>query len=239
MTSPLDNLTEEEQEKINQLRNITKEWNLEPEEEQFCTSVCLYRFLLGLSWDIEKASEQLKRTVEWRKEAKPQNIKLEDLRDVAEVGWLFDYGFDNIGRPVVYLLMAKDTIENTEEVKKKKFLVMAYLLEKCYAKCQGSAYNVTWVVDFKNASLSIELINKMRSVFSGIGDYYPENLAKCIVINAGWVVNILWGFARTFMAQRTLEKYVIPSEQELVNHIPKDQLISELGGDAEYTFKIE
>jgi hypothetical protein len=59
-------------------------------------------------------------------------------------------------------------------------------------------------------------------------------MAKIFVINAGWVVNILWGFVATFMSKRTLSKYVITNEQDLINYFDEDQLLPEYGGTKEY-----
>lgn len=69
----------------------------------------------GLNWDIKTASAHLKETIEWRAKFNPEGITLKDVEKVAKTGYLFDYGFDKECRPVVYMIMRKDTVPNDEE----------------------------------------------------------------------------------------------------------------------------
>jgi hypothetical protein len=75
-------------------------------------------------------------------------------------------------------------VENTEDVKKLKFLLLAYYMEQGFHTMPEGAYNFTYLVDFKNASLNMELINKMRSVLGGIGLYYPYEFIFILTNNA-------------------------------------------------------
>jgi hypothetical protein len=89
--------------------------------------------LSGLQWDIEVSQKQLKDTLDWRAEYKPQDIRLKDLKLIAESGWLYHFGFDKSSRPIIYVLMGKDKVENTEENK---------LLKVCLKKNHSHHYSL-------------------------------------------------------------------------------------------------
>jgi hypothetical protein len=213
--SPLDELTTEEREKMNELREMVTGWDLGPEEKQFCTDLTLYRYLYGLSWDMELASKQLKDTVEWRKTYRPQDIRLEELEPVARTGWMFHKFHDKEGRPILYIVVEKDETSADEHLD-LKFRHIAYVLENCFQDMEENGYSVTWIVDFKNASVSIDLVKKMKAAMGNIGMfclhllltllykgyYYPENLYRIFVLNVGWIVNVMFAFGRTFMTKR-------------------------------------
>jgi hypothetical protein len=236
--SPLNDLSEQEIKKMSQLRELVQTWNLEPEEQKWCTDLTLYRYLLGLQWDIEKASKQLKDTVEWRKNYRPQDIKLSELEPVARSGWMFYHGYDKQSRPILYIIVERDETGADDNLD-LKFRHIAYILEKCFESMPPNVYNITWIVEFKNVSLSIDLVKKLKNAMGNIGEYYPENLYRIFVLNVGWIVNVMFAFARTFMTKHMLDKYIVAKYDDLLDHVDSDQLIQILGGNNEYEFDFD
>ncbi len=73
-----------------------------------------------------------------------------------------------------------------------------------------------------------------------VGYYYPENLCKIYVNNVGWVVNLMFAFARTFMTKRMLDKYVVVHYKEtLLEAVEADQLLEILGGESTFVFDFD
>jgi len=96
VVSPLTKLTEEQKQMMEKLRTMTEGWNLDEEQKAFINDMCLFRYLSGLQWNMDQASKQLKETMDWRKEFRPQDIRLKDLEPVAKQGFLFHYGYDKV-----------------------------------------------------------------------------------------------------------------------------------------------
>jgi hypothetical protein len=237
--SPLNKLNEEQKEKLKQLREIAAGWDLQPAERKFCDDMCLFRYLSGLQWDVEVSQKQLKDTLDWRASYKPQDIRLKDLRTVAESGWLYHFGFDKHSRPIIYVLMGKDKAENTEENKLLKFKYFVYIMEKCVKRMPEGVYNITWIVDLKDSSLSMSVVKAMKDMFVKLGDYYTERLARCVVTNVGFTLNLIWAFVKPFLAQETVDKYVLVKggdKEAFYNVAHKAQLPKEFFGDLDYKF---
>ena len=63
-----------------------------------------------------------------------------------------------------------------------------------------------------------------------VNNCYPERLYRIYIINAEFMLRVMWNIAVKFIDKRTIEKVVILNQDELVNHIDKDQLLKEYGG---------
>jgi len=240
--SPVNRLTDEQKKILNDLRSIAEQWELTEEDKAFVDDLCLYRYLSGLKWDLKIASEQLKETLAWRREYKPWNIRLKDVENVAKYGFLYHYGYDRQSRPIIYIQMGKDKSEITEENKLLKFKFFVYIMEKCVARMAPGVTNILWVVDMKDSSLSLGVVKAMKDMFVKLGDYYTERLARCMVINVGWTLSMIWSFVKPFLAQETIDKYVMVKggnkelEEILDKYVDKDQLIEEYGGKCKYSY---
>ncbi|KAL0487734.1 CRAL-TRIO domain-containing protein [Acrasis kona] len=239
IVSPLTKLSPEQQVKLNELREITKTWDLKPAEREFCDDLCLFRYLSGLQWNVENAQKQLHETVIWRESYKPQDIRLKDLKPIAESGWLFHFGFDKQSRPIIYVLMGKDKTENTEENKLLKFKYFVYINELCIKRMPEGVHNITWIVDLKDSTVSMALVKQMKDMFVKLGDYYTERLAKCIVVNVGFYLNLMWQFVKPFLAQETVDKYTLikyTDKEPFYAAVNKEQLPKDFFGDVDYVF---
>lgn len=188
------------------------------------------------------ASDQLKETLAWRREYKPWTIRLKDVENVAKHGFLYHYGYDRQSRPIIYIQMGKDKAEMSEENKLLKFKFFVYIMEKCVARMAPGVTNILWVVDMKDSSLSLGVVKAMKDMFVKLGDYYTERLARCMVINVGWTLSMIWSFVKPFLAQETVEKYIMVKggnkelEEILEKYVDKDQQVAEYGGNCQYTY---
>ncbi len=61
----------------------------------------------------------LKKGLEWRENFKPEKIRFKDL-NLASKNILYQYGFDKLCQPVMYILLKNDNVENDEKGKKEK-----------------------------------------------------------------------------------------------------------------------
>lgn len=240
--SPVARLTEEQTQLVKELGSIAEQWGLTEEDKAFVDDLCLFRYLSGLKWDLKIAAEQLKETLAWRREYKPWNIRLKDVESVAKSGFLYHYGYDKQSRPIIYIQMGKDKTDMSEENKLLKFKFFVYIMEKCVARMAPGVTNILWIVDMKDSSLSLGVVKAMKDMFVKLGDYYTERLARCMMINVGWTLSLIWSFVKPFLAQETIDKYVIVKggskelDEVLGKYVDKSQLSEEYGGVCKYSY---
>ncbi|KAL0476720.1 rsc5 [Acrasis kona] len=132
-TSPFDELTDQQREQFEEFKKDVKSWDEYNDDAivEYCTDLTLFRFLSGLLWDSEKAANQLRRTLQWRREFRPQDVHLNELKMVAESGWMFHQGHDKEGRPLLYIIVHRDKT-GSQQALDIKFKHIVHTLEHCY-----------------------------------------------------------------------------------------------------------
>mmetsp|Transcript_11936 Transcript_11936/g.17755 ORF Transcript_11936/g.17755 Transcript_11936/m.17755 type:complete len:274 (+) Transcript_11936:59-880(+) len=198
-------ILKEFQNKIENWEAPSKEW--EEEKKRHCTELTAYRFIFGYEWKIEEAETALKKCIDWRVSYKPQDVKYEECKLVAEQGFLYQVGYDKHGHPLVWIEVAKHKLENTEEVKASMFRLLVYIVEKELNNAPEHVHRLAWMIELKDASLSIAIVKSLKDLFYNLGEYYPERMARAVVLNASWWMNAIWAFAKQFMTKTTIEKY--------------------------------
>lgn len=241
--SPLEKLTPEQKNKIQELKDITTKWipNLEQPEVDFLDDLCFFRYLYGYKWNLKNAEKALKKTVEWRASFKPYNITLKDVEPVAKQGYMYHYGFDKRGRPVVYVRLGLDKCPNDEEHRTLKLKHFCYITEQCIRSMPKNVHSVSWIVDLSDCSLSLDLVKQVKDMFVQVGDYYCECLSKAFVTNCSWTMTFFWNFLKVFLEPETVEKYVFVSGNKdiFLKYIDEAQLLKQYQGKATFEFDIK
>ncbi|KAL9644016.1 hypothetical protein ABK040_005484 [Willaertia magna] len=252
--SVLDTLSDEHKNKIKELREkIDTTWNenellhdhdKKDNGDYFLSDLTLYRFLSGYKWIVAEVEPVLKTACEWRKKYEPWNIHIDEMKEFAQQGSIYHFGFDKAGHPIIYVKLAKDKVDNTlEQNKLTKFRYFVWLYELVIRRMPANVYQTTWIVDMTDASLSVNLVKSMKDMFIELGSYYVERMAHIFVVNTPWSLKFLWGVVKMFLTEQTIEKYNIQGhlkEKELIELLsPKidlTQLISDYAGKTTYSF---
>jgi hypothetical protein len=74
----------------------------------------IQRYCYGYEWDIDVAEKTFEKALKWRREYKPESLRLKDLKH-ADKMVIFPHGVDKDGCPVQYIILRNDSIENDEE----------------------------------------------------------------------------------------------------------------------------
>jgi hypothetical protein len=150
--------------------------------------------------------------VEWNVSFKPKDIRLKDLKKVAKNAYLFHHGHDKKNRPILYMILGNDKAENNEETIDLKFKHLVHTNEQCikFIEKNGNAdtYQITWVVELKNGSLSLNLVKSMKHLFDLLGNRYPERCGQILVLNPPWTLNIIWSFVKPFMVSQRSAQFI-------------------------------
>ena len=71
---------------------------------EFCTDVCLVRYLRARQWNVDKAEKMLRETIKWRAEFRPDCITAEEIRvELENEGKMYVFGKDKSHRPVIVM----------------------------------------------------------------------------------------------------------------------------------------
>ena len=195
----------------------------------------LFRFLKGKKFDLENASKSLYETLKWRFEFKPKNLI--ENKEISNQKYLFHSGFDRKYRPICYIILGRDKLENTIENQNLKFNHLVFTMEKCISKMKLNVLNTCFIIDLKNANINLNSINQMKDMFSKLGNYYTERLGICLISNCSFSMTFLWEVIKNFLPPETLSKYIFISgddKEELLEefdqYIDKNELIEYFGG---------
>eukprot|EP00761_Pharyngomonas_kirbyi_P014769 gb/GECH01014799.1/.p1 GENE.gb/GECH01014799.1/~~gb/GECH01014799.1/.p1 ORF type:complete len:278 (+),score=65.46 gb/GECH01014799.1/:1-834(+) len=239
--NPMDALTQDQEQCYHRLRATIEKMNLTEEDKEFCSPLCYYRFLKGYQWNIAKAEEKLKSTIEWRRSYQPKNIKYEEIEDIAKAKLGYVHGLDKEGRPVLYFNFGNDPLSNTRENVAHKMRFMVYMLELATSRMPPNVYNTTWVVDMDHSNVSFSTFKAFKDLIIELSEYYSEILGAAIVIHCGRTIQMTWNCIKPFLADTTVRKYSICRKKKTVAeklriHIDEGQLSSLVGGSAEFNF---
>lgn len=105
------------------------------EKKYLDTENCMVRFLKASDWKMEEAKKRVKATLEWRRGYKPDLIPPDEIREETEGGKIIVSGFDNKGRPVMYLRPAR---ENTDPTPTQSMSLYIYKLSDAHADLSPS-----------------------------------------------------------------------------------------------------
>lgn len=219
--SPLDAMDDTQRDKLREFRQlIDREWDVDAllcardKKYGFLSDLTLYRYLAGFKWDISQCAPLLKKACQWRKEHKPWLVRFEDFSDIVvqqqqqHVAW--HQGYTLSGRPVMYLRIAADKTDNSDPViREKKWKMFLWVHELLCARMPENVYQIFWIVDLKDASLSIPLVSSMKDMFIELGEYYVEAMHRLYTINTHWTLSLVWNFLKPFLTPATVAKYDI------------------------------
>ncbi|EEP80183.1 conserved hypothetical protein [Uncinocarpus reesii 1704] len=243
--SPPAELTPEQQTKYETILKAVSAWTelptasaknsptapLTDDERMFLTRECLLRYLRATKWNVADATQRLQATLTWRreygvKEHTPEYISIEN-----ETGKQVILGFDNSGRPCLYLNPARQNTEHSD----RQIQHLVFMLERVIDLMGPGQESLALLVNFKqtrsgqNATLS-----QGRQALHILQNHYPERLGRALVINMPLVILGFMKLITPFIDPQTREK--LKFNEDLRQHVPPTQLLQAVGGDVEFEY---
>ena len=177
---------------------------------KYCTEGNLRRVLTARGMDIEKAMEQLLKTLEWRCMAEPESIVCPACKADPHSHNMRQIGVDASDRPVLYACFSQGInrfdIEMTEH---HVIQVLETALASHPAGGDGSEVEQwIWIIDFhgfsfrdcdpRSATMAIDLLQ-----------HYPERLSRVVFLDAPYIFGAVWSAIRRVLDERTAGKVVL------------------------------
>eukprot|EP00842_Homolaphlyctis_polyrhiza_P001301 jgi/Hompol1/2171/HPOL_005876-RA len=168
----------------------------------FCNEACLLRYLRAHRFNVDGAAKGLRETLLWRKSYGTNDITPEDIESEAEQGNTYMNGFDNFGRPIIYI-KKRGVLGDPE----KNVKLVIYTLEQAIRLMPQGVERLTIVFDFTHYTrANSPPINISLMTLRVIMSHYPERLGVAYFVNAPWVFSLLWNIVQTFLDPVTKAK---------------------------------
>ncbi|KAI1935112.1 Phosphatidylinositol transfer protein (PITP) [Ophidiomyces ophidiicola] len=243
--SPPAELTPEQQTKYNTLLKTVSEWTtvqttsaknsptapITDDERMFLTRECLLRYLRATKWNLADATQRLQATLTWRreygvKEHTPEYISVEN-----ETGKQVILGFDNSGRPCLYLNPAQQNTEHSD----RQIQHLVFMIERVIDLMGPDQESLALLVNFKQTrSGQNATIGQGRQTLNILQNHYPERLGRAMVINMPLVILGFMKLITPFIDPQTREK--LKFNEDLRLHVPPAHLWKAVNGDVEFEY---
>lgn len=204
------------------------------------------RYLRARDWDIDKAETMLRTTLEWRRHYKPEEIKFDEVKEVAEYGALWVNGHDLEGNPVIVMKTGAYNPFTPEQ--RLRYLV--YVMEQTFYGSEEAVRNhekATWLLDFaefgrgRRSAGSRQVHKETQNVLQ---NHYPERLRRALLMEPPWYFFFAYMLISPFLTARTKAKIemVRGTEQQRVETLQKyiaNEMLEELfGGSKSHTNEV-
>ncbi|XP_047093376.1 phosphatidylinositol transfer protein 3-like isoform X3 [Lolium rigidum] len=202
-TQPKSLSSEEQQEKVNEVRGLLGA--LTEEMPSFLSDTTIYRFLLARNWSTEQAAKGLKETVKWRHEYRPEAISWEDIAEKEDEAKRIHVAncVDKNGRSVLILNMSiKSKVSLKDQIKH-----MVYLLEHLVMSSadEKDDYGV-WIIDVRGWSIASTPFSTTRECLHIIQTYYPGLIAVAIIFDPPRIFESFWKITKSLLDANMRDK---------------------------------
>ncbi|KAF8313510.1 CRAL-TRIO domain-containing protein [Cantharellus anzutake] len=203
------------------------------EEEKFwLTKECLLRYLRASKWNQATAIKRLESSLSWRRDYGLYSfLNAELVEPEAVTGKMITFGFDNDGRPAVYMLPSR---QNTTE-SERQLQFCFWLMERCIDIMPPGVETFTYLIDFsdKGTNPSLGTARKMLDILQ---NHYPERLGRALIINVPFLINAFFKLIMPFVDSNTRVKIKFNPEVIEENIFSKEMVTHAWGGEVNFVW---
>jgi hypothetical protein len=205
------------------------------------------RYLRARDFDQEKALDQIKKTISWRKEFGLKDIDswIDIIKEENKTGKIYCRGYDKEGHIILYMKPSKENTNNHDGNLKH----LVYNLEKSI-KAMEAKYphveKITLICDYDGFSLlNAPPFKTSMATLSILQNHYPERLFRAYAVRPPWVFSTFYAAISPFVDPVTRNKIVMVTSNldnirsTLLTIIDEDVLESSLGGKDDRPFESE
>jgi hypothetical protein len=204
---------------------------LDDNERMWLTRECLLRYLRATKWNTTQASTRLRSTAIWRREFGTEKLSASYISPENEKGKQVQLGYDNAGRPCLYLLpQNQNTKPGPRQVEH-----LVYMLERTIDLHPPGQESLALLIDFRNTSSGgTPGLGIAKQVLDILQNHYPERLGRALLTHLPWYISIFLKAINPFIDPVTKEK--IKYNEPLTDHVPAAQLMKASGGEIDFKY---
>lgn len=216
---------------VTSAKNAAKE-PLTDSERLFLTRDCLLRYLRASKWTTASAAAtRLLQTLTWRREYGLHTFTPDYISPEQETGKQVIFGYDNEGRPCLYLNPSKQNTARTD----RQLHALVFMLERCVDLMPPGQETVALLINFNDTKQGQGAsVSQGTQTLKILQNHYPERLGRALISELPWYINMFFKAISPFIDPVTRTK--MKFNEPLIQHVPKEQLIKESGGDVWFEY---
>ncbi|KAJ3366895.1 hypothetical protein HDU91_001681, partial [Kappamyces sp. JEL0680] len=220
---------------------------LSEKELAWLDDACLKRYLRATRNELDNTVNRLVNTLVWRRDYKPDEISTDEIAEEAATGKEFVKGFCKEGRPILYLVPARENSKNYDRM--MRFVV--FNMELAIKLMAEGVEQMIIIVDYKNVSvMNAPPMSVSKRFLQIIGDHYPERLGISFVMYPTWYLWVFFKLLKPFIDPITIQKiHLVDPEADrkkasdelaktgmggavssVLQYVDEQQLLEEYGG---------
>ncbi|OCL07370.1 CRAL/TRIO domain protein [Glonium stellatum] len=243
--APRAPFTAEQQTKYNEVLSAVSSWADIPEtsarnaptspltdqERLWLTRECILRYLRATKWNTPAAVKRLLETVVWRREYGVYNFTADYIAPENGTGKQVIFGFDNEGRPCLYLNPNKQNTKQSE----RQVQHLVFMLERVIDLMAPGQETLALLINFKDSSASSNpSVGTGKQVLNILQNHYPERLGRALISHLPWYVTTFFKLISPFIDPVTKSK--MKFNEPLTDHVPASQLLRTSGGNVDFIY---
>ena len=220
MFDPLATLNTDQLASFRELRKtIDDRWapTLAPAQLVWLNDRCLLRYLRARKYNVEKAKEMLKNTMNWRIIQAPAAITYKDILDFGKHYSNYLHMTTKEGFPICYMKFSKDPagFGDKERLQHVKFVLEEATRSMKYTEERfPGVEKLYYIIDLQGFSLtapgaSREVAAKWCDMLQ---NHYPERLGRAYLVNYPSIFSVFWAAVKLFIDSVTAAKVCFVSE---------------------------
>jgi len=190
---PRPELTADQRKKYDALLLHVKSWTHVPktshknaetepltdEDRLWLTHECLLRYLRATSWhSADAAAKRLLATLTWRREYGLAKFTPEYISIENETGKQTIFGFDNDGRPCLYMSPSKQNTAKSD----RQLHHLVFMLERLIDIMPAGQETNALLINFKDSSSGKNpSVSQGRQTLNILQGHYPERLGRALI----------------------------------------------------------
>ncbi len=161
---------------------------LDDDERMWLTRECLLRYLRATKWNVTQAAQRLRSTLIWRREYGTERFTADYISEENATGKQVLLGFDNEGRPCLYLLPQH---QNTKETP-KRVEHLVYMLERTIDIHPPGQESLALLIDFRNSGAGgTPSLGIAKQVLDILQNHYPERLGRALLTHCKYFFAVI------------------------------------------------
>ncbi|KAJ1978704.1 phosphatidylinositol transfer protein csr1 [Dimargaris verticillata] len=200
----------------------------------------LLRFLRARKWDVAKAFEMGIHALEWRLEAKVDQVVARGEaglhEGVLKKGISFLHGQDKRGRPVIVIRVKLHRKEDQTLEQLTDFLIWTIETARLFlGPGVETATAIFDLTDFTMANMDFAFIKLLIRYLEA---YYPESLGTLLIYNAPWIFGSIWRMISPLLDPVVASKInFIRSQEDFAEFIDAANMVDWLGGESRFQYE--
>ncbi|GAA5831757.1 hypothetical protein JCM5353_006625 [Sporobolomyces roseus] len=205
----------------------------------------MLRFLRARKWSTSAGVAMLAACIKWRMGSDVEKIfekgeegmqNAEGFIKQMEIGKTYTQGTDHYGRPVIYIHVGKHRTYDQSPKALEDFVL--FQMESVRCLFAPPVDKVCILFDMTGFGIRNMDWRCILFIVKCLEAYYPESLNVMLIHNAPWVFQGIWKLLAPMLDPVVRNKIqMTKSTNDLVEHIPKNHLVKELGGSSDWKWQ--